>query len=185
MDTGRVAAALRSCFLSRAAWRTPLNPWDTRAPLCVGGVLDCATFSSSCRLPSTTSAESIPPLFGCFIGTTQQSDSSIACTSALRLDAFADRSTVTADALEVSRFSCMLFLDVPGSSTTPRPTQDSRCAASGRYCLPAQQTVSARGSSVIGAQSPGPPMPLSTLRCTPHDVPRRTRGQNGVAAPFL
>ena len=53
----------------------------------------------------------------------QQSDSSIAYTSALRLGAFADRSTVSIDALEVSRFSCMLFLDVPGSSTTPRPAQ--------------------------------------------------------------
>src|SRR5437879_4873404 len=51
-------------------------------------------------------------------------------------------------------------------------------------CLPAKQTVSARGSSVIGAQSPGPPMPLSTLRHTPHDAPRKTRGRNRVAAPF-
>jgi hypothetical protein len=46
--------------------------------------------------------------------------------------------------------------------------------ASDRYCLPTMQTVSARGSSVIGAQSPGPPMPLSTLRRTPHDVLRKT-----------
>ncbi|MEO7650319.1 MAG: hypothetical protein ABIZ80_07610, partial [Bryobacteraceae bacterium] len=44
---------------------------------------------------------------------------------ALRLCAFADRSAFSADALEVSRFSCMLFLDVPGSSTTPRPVQIS------------------------------------------------------------
>jgi len=35
--------------------------------------------------------------------------------------AFAERSACLADALEVSRFSCMLFLYVPGSSTTPRP----------------------------------------------------------------
>ncbi|MEO6923072.1 MAG: hypothetical protein ABI142_04550, partial [Bryocella sp.] len=69
-------------------------------------------------------------LFGCFTGTTQQSDSSIAYTSALRLCAFADRSAFSADALEVSRFSCMLFLDVPGSSTTPRPVQTRDFVAS-------------------------------------------------------
>ena len=27
-------------FLSLAAWRTPANPWDTRASLCVECVLD-------------------------------------------------------------------------------------------------------------------------------------------------
>lgn len=61
----------------------------------------------------------------------------------------------------------------------------SRFNASDGCCLPAKQTVSARGSSVIGAQSPGPPMPLSTLRLTPSGALRKTRGQNGVAAPFL
>ena len=32
-------AVKRSCFLSFAARRTPLNPWDTRFPLCVRLVL--------------------------------------------------------------------------------------------------------------------------------------------------
>src|SRR5271166_4588575 len=34
------------------------------------------------------------------------------------------------------------------------------------------------------AQSPRPPMPRSTLRNTPRDVPRKTRGQDGVAFSF-
>src|SRR5262252_401414 len=31
------------------------------------------------------------------------------------------------------------------------------------------------------AQSPGPPIPLSTLQATPRDATRKTRGQNGFA----
>jgi hypothetical protein len=38
---------------------------------------------------------------------------------------------------------------------------------------------------VFEAQSPSPSMPLSTLRRPPRDGPRKTRGQDGVAAPFL
>src|SRR5271157_415042 len=34
------------------------------------------------------------------------------------------------------------------------------------------------------AQSPRPPMPRSTLRNTSRDVPRKTRGQDGVAFSF-
>src|ERR1035441_2627851 len=34
------------------------------------------------------------------------------------------------------------------------------------------------------AQSPRPPMPRSTLRHTPRDVSRKTRGQDGVAFSF-
>ena len=45
-----------------------------------------------------------------------------------------------------------------------------------------KQTGSAHGSSVFGAQLPGPPMPLSTLRRTPRDAPRKTQGRNRVAA---
>ena len=66
----------RSCFLSCAAFRTPFNPWDMRFPLCVGCMLDGTMFSSVCALPSPTSAEGCPSLFGWFIGTTAQSDCS-------------------------------------------------------------------------------------------------------------
>jgi hypothetical protein len=44
----------------------------------------------------------------------QRSDSCNAYTPAVRLCAFADRSACCTDALQVSRFSCMLFLDVHG-----------------------------------------------------------------------
>ena len=97
-----------------AARRTPLNPWDTRSPLCVGLVLDCASFSLGRCLPSTASAEGCPSLFGGFTGTTQRSDSCNAYTSAVRLCAFADRPVCFTGTLQVSRFSCMLFLDVHG-----------------------------------------------------------------------
>ena len=103
----------RSCFLSRAAWRTPPNPWDTRSPRCVGLVPGPASFSLVCALPSTASAAAEASLFGRFIGTTEQSDSSPACVSGLWLLAFPDR-PAGAGTKEVSRFSCMLFLDVPG-----------------------------------------------------------------------
>src|ERR1700719_448791 len=66
------------------------------------------------RPSSPTSAEDCSPLFGWFIGTIAQSDSSRACVSTLWLITFADRSRswLIRDALEVSRFSCMLFLSV-------------------------------------------------------------------------
>jgi hypothetical protein len=75
----------RSCFLSFAACRTPLNPWDTRSPLCVGLVLDRTMFSLVRTLPSPTSAGNDSPLFGWFIGNMAQSDFSETCMSALWL----------------------------------------------------------------------------------------------------
>src|ERR1700758_1299661 len=109
-------AVNRSCLLSLAAFRTPRNPWDPRFPLCVGLVLDCTMFSLVGALPSPTSAEDCSPLFGWFIGTTALSDFSGACMLALRFWAFANRSRPCSDrdAPEISRFSCMLFLGVPG-----------------------------------------------------------------------
>ena len=44
-------------------------------------VLDCASFSLGCRLPSTASAEGFPSLFGCFIGVGSEEARSL--TSAL------------------------------------------------------------------------------------------------------
>src|ERR1017187_4669755 len=41
--------------------------------------------------------------------------------SGVRLSAFPDRSPVRRDTAEVSRFSCMLFIDGLGSLTTPGP----------------------------------------------------------------
>ena len=69
-------AVNRSCLLPRAFWRTPLSPWDTRVPLCVGCVCGWASFSLVCALPSAGSAEVLPSLFVSFIGTMAQSDPS-------------------------------------------------------------------------------------------------------------
>ena len=77
---------------SKTLRRTPLNPWDTLAPHCVGGVLDCAMFSLIPGLPSPTSASGCPLLFGWFIGTIPESDSSETCLSAVWHNAFSDRS---------------------------------------------------------------------------------------------
>ena len=107
---------------------------------------------------------------------------------ALRHIAFPDRSRLLREAAEVSRFSCMLFLmlfqNVLGSLTTPGPAfaRDCRCR---RCCLPTTAKGSAPECKVFEAQSPSPSMPLSTLRLPPHDVRRKTRGQDGIAFPFL
>ena len=116
-----------SCFLLLAACRTPCNPWDMRVPLCVGGMCDRTMFSPVCALPSPASAGSCPPLFGRFTGTTAQSDFSSACVSVVRLCAFTDRpSSITEGALEISRFSCMLFLSVRGFLDYAGPDSHSR-----------------------------------------------------------
>ena len=72
-------------------------------------------FSFICALPSPASAAAIAALFGWFTGTTAQSDFSSTCMSAVRPEAFADRPSRSGEgALEISRFSCMLFLSVRG-----------------------------------------------------------------------
>src|SRR5437879_8198957 len=39
-------------------------------------------------------------------------------------------------------------------------------------------------NGLFEAQSPGPPIPLSTLQARPRDLACKTRGQDGFAAPF-
>ncbi len=99
---------------------TPRNPCDTRSPLCVGLVLDRTMFSLVRALPSPTSAAGCPPLFGWFIGTTTQSDSSGAYMPALWLVAFADRPRSSSDpgTPEISRFCACCFSGCAGSQTT-------------------------------------------------------------------
>src|SRR5271157_1894694 len=84
-------------------------------------------FSFICALPSPASAGSCLPLFGRFTGTTAQSDFSSTCMSVVRLCAFTDRPSLTAEgALEISRFSCMLFLSVRGFLDYAGPDSHSR-----------------------------------------------------------
>src|SRR6266851_4289866 len=142
-------------------------------------------FSFVCALPSTASAEGCPSLFGCFTGTTAQSDFSSACMPAVRLVAFADRPwSSDQGALEISRFSCMLFLSVRGFLDYAGPDNHSRITRP-PYCLP--PTRSGVGILIYGlfaAQLPRPPMPLSTLQETPHAVPCKTQDQDGFATSF-
>src|SRR5260370_25979303 len=93
-------------------------------------------FSLVCALPSPASAEGCPPLFGWFTGATAQSEFSSAFVSTVRLVAFADR-PLSSDqgALEISRFSCMLFLSVRGFSDYAGPNSHSRLARL-PCCLP-------------------------------------------------
>src|SRR5258708_526402 len=142
-------------------------------------------FSLVCALPSPASAEGCPPLFGWFTGITTQSDFSGTYMSAVRFVAFADRpGSSDQGALEISRFSCMLFLSVRGFSDYAGPNSHSRLARL-PYCLP--PTLNGVGILIYGlfaAQWPRPPVPLSTLQETPHDVPCKTRGQDGFATSF-
>src|SRR5713226_2436847 len=86
-------------------------------------------FSLVCALSSPTSAEGCPSLFGWFTGTAAQSDFSGTCMSAVRFVAFADqRWSCDQGVLEISRFSCMLFLSVRGFSDYAGPTAHSRLA---------------------------------------------------------
>ena len=85
-------------------------------------------FSLIPGLPSPTSASGCPLLFGWFIGTIPESDSSETCLSAVWHNAFSDRSRLwlSREASEVSRFSCMLFLSVRGFSDYAGPACHSR-----------------------------------------------------------
>src|SRR5216684_3421455 len=170
----------------RTACRTPCNPWDMRFPLCVGRMWDGTMFSAVCALPSPASAEGCcPSLFGWFTGTTAQSDFSCTFMSAVRFMAFADRSwSVDQDVQEISRFSCMLFLSVRGFLDYAGPTVHSRLAWLPCCLPPTRNEVGVLIYGLFAAQSPRPPMPLSTLQETSHDVPCKTRGQDGFATSF-
>src|SRR6266571_8266443 len=142
-------------------------------------------FSSVCALPSPASAEGCPSLFGWFTGTTAQSDFSCTCTSAVRFMAFADRScSFVQDVQEISRFSCMLFLSVRGFLDYAGPDSHSRITWLPCCLPPTRNGVGILIYGLFAAQSPRPPMPLSTLQETPRDVPCKTQGQDGFATSF-
>src|SRR5208283_3005332 len=122
-------------------------------PYCAGGVWFWPMFSLVRALPSTTSAEACASLFGGFIGTTARSDPSPAYTSGVGLWAFPDRSPLAGNTEEVSRFSCMQFLSVPGVSDYAGPPAGSRYRR--RVCsLPPLTTGSASRSRLFAAQYP-------------------------------
>jgi len=80
-----------------------------------------------------------------------------------------------AGASEVSRFSCMKLPDVSG-------VYDTQDRARTRDAAPAHvafRRVKSVGVLIASFRSsiPSPPVPLFTLRRTPHDVQRKTRGR--------
>ena len=87
-------------------------------------------------------------------------------------------------AVEISRFSCMLFLSVRGFSDYAGPTFHSRLTWVPCCLPPTRNGVGILIYGLFAAQSPRPPMPLSTLQETPRDVPCKTRGQDGFATSF-
>src|SRR5689334_3570237 len=141
-------------------------------------------FSLVFGLPSTASAEMNASLFGCFPGTTPKSDSSAVCMSGVRPWACADRPATTSGTAEVSRFSCMLFLSVRGFLDYAEPANYSRFNAIRRIAFSVGDGIGDSEGILFEAQSPGPPMPLSTLRRRPRDLPRKTQGQDGFAVSF-
>src|SRR5215467_12516538 len=117
-------------------------------------VLDRAMFSLVRALPSPASAKAAASLFDWFIGTMAQSDSSRTCMSALWLIAFADRSRswLERNAPEVSRFSCMLFLDVRGFLDYAGPASHWRFSWLTMLPSPLQYGVGAPDSAIFEAK---------------------------------
>ena len=98
--------------------RTPFSPWDIRFPHWVGRMWCCRSFSLVPGLPSRLSAVGCPSLFEPFIGTSPESDSWPACLWVVRLSPSPTGLPLTTatEADQVSRFSCMMFLDAHGVS---------------------------------------------------------------------
>src|SRR6266853_519217 len=120
-------------------------------------------FSLVRSLPSPASAElRFASLFGWFTGTMPRSDSSPPCAPAVRLSAFSGRPAESAGGWEVSRFSCMLFLGVPRAYDYGGFASPSRLPVDSMLPSPWSHKVGIP-TWVLEAQSPGPPMPLSTL----------------------
>ena len=88
-----------------------------------------------------------------------QCDSSVTCMRAVRpKPSLADLPSVeTAGVSEVSRFSCMKFLGVPGVFDYAGLNRNSRYR-SRTCCLPRMLTASASGLYIFAAQCPTPPM---------------------------
>jgi hypothetical protein len=177
----------RSCFLSLAACRTPLNPWDTGSPLCVGLVLDRPMFSLARALPSPTSAGMTSPLFGWFTGTTARSDFSGACAPALWLSAFAGRSRSESGrgAPEISRFSCLLFLSVPGFLDYAGPTDHWRYNATGRVAFPVGNRVQRPNQRFSKLNRPAHRYPFLRFDCRLAATTARLRAKMDSLSPFL
>src|SRR5215471_3097512 len=144
-------------------------------------------FSLARALPSPTSAENRFPLFGWFIGTTARSDFSGTCTPALPLSAFADRSRPLSsrDAPEISRFSCMLFLSVPGFLDYAGPTGHSRSVATGRVAFLLRNRVQRPNQRFSKLNRPAHRYPCLRFDCRFTATTARLGAKMDSLSPFL
>ncbi len=90
-----------------------------------------------------------------------------------------------ADALEVSRFSSTLFPDVPGLFDYAEPDGHSRSNAARWCCLPTDRKGSALGFRFSELNHPARQFLCLRFAAIPREITGKTRGQNGVASPFL
>jgi hypothetical protein len=127
-------------------------------------------------LPSPLSADLLASLFEWFIGTMPLSDSSTTFVRALRPWPSPAGLLSSAGVTEVSRFSCMKFLGVLWVLRLWGTVQ--KLALTLLPMLPSTfPIVSASPLRIFEAQLPSPPIPLFTLRRSPHDDQRKTRGR--------
>ena len=75
------------------------------------------------------------------------------------------QSVWTAGVFEVSRFSCMKFLGVPGVFDYAGLNRNSRYRSCS-CCLPRISKTAASGLHLFGAQSPTPPIPCQRFDVT-------------------
>ena len=135
-------------------------------------------FSLFSSLPSPFSADVLPSLFERFIGTMPLSDSSETCMRAVRPEPSPAGllSACPAGVPEVSRFSCLKFLGVPGVYDYAGPSGMLALALPVRVAFRLAKGVSAR-IALFRSSIPRPPIPLFTLHCAPRDAQRKTRGR--------
>ena len=156
-----------------------MSPMDTVSRLSVRPAFDCAVFSSVNALPSTSSADGCPPLFGRFIGTTPLSDSSPACAWAVRqLPSPTGLPVSRQTPNEASRISCGKVPNVRGVRRPRRARRRLAMASASVWPSASEHCVGTRNEFFHGS-IPSPPVPLSALRPRPRGRRRMTRGQDG------
>ena len=165
-----------------ALWRTPLNPWDTLAPLCVGRMLGCAMFSLTSQSSLPNLRRRFPALVWLVHRYYTEVRPSAACMSGLRPWALPDRPVTASGITEVSRFSCMKFLSVRGVYDYAGPGSGSRYRHR-RCCLPPCDRVGIP-IGIFEAQYPAHRCRCLRFDEPPCDGPRKTRGQDGFAISF-
>jgi hypothetical protein len=168
-----------------ATLRTRSSPLGPLSRLGVRHRLDCPMFSLVSGLSSTPSAGGLPPLFGCFAGTTPLYDSPLPCTWGLLLIAFPHRpaafplraATGSLGSRTWSFYTCM------GSST---PQGRDALALSHAALLPSGwgDTVGSPHSR-FRSSIPSLYIPLSNASSAASRLPSHGSGPGWFATPFL